>query len=178
MNLKRPLTALFALSVAVSSPALATEKQQVSLTKYWELQKELGKPLAHIKYTPFPRQIISIPVQSTKHGPITIQFNTHTFMPAQKEDGTIALIPTTAVISAVHAGLGKLNNGDEASVKTAMNLLAQSPQIITPKELERITGDDHLDKVHGIDLFDIVDGKVKPGSQMLTIIQACQAELK
>ena len=46
------------------------------------------------------------------------------------------------------------------------------------EKLQKITGDDHLEKMHGIDLFDAVNGSIRPGAQMLTILQASKAELQ
>ena len=190
MKFKKSLTALF-LALSISVPVLAQQPQQqaqkkqraqqkkvVSLKNYWALQAKHGKTVAHMRYTPFPKQTIRIPVQSKTHGKIAVQFNTHTFMPVRKPDGNVSLIPTIAVISAVHSGLGKYNNNDADSTKRAMNLLAQSPEIPTVDKLRQITGDDHLEQVHGIDLFDIEKGRIKPGKQMRTILQACKQELK
>lgn len=176
MPLKQKLTTAL-LAMSISSSALA-EKEVVSLTDYWQHQAKLGQTVTHMRYTPFTEQMISIPVKSSTHGNIKVQFNTHTFIPVRKPDGGISLIPTIAVIPAIHAGLGKLNNGDAGSVKAAMDLLAQSPEIPTVATIQKITGDDHLEKIHGIDLFDVVNGRIKPGAQMLTILKACKLELK
>lgn len=177
MGLKTKVIAAL-LAMSVSASALEGEKQQVSLSEYWAHQQKLGRTVAHMRYTPFQKQIIDIPVQSETHGKVTVQFNTHTFIPVKNNKGGISLIPTIAVISAVHAGLGELNNGDADSVKAAMNLLAQSPEIPTVETLKKITGDDHLENVHGIDLFDVVNGCIIPGAQMLTILKVCKAELE
>ena len=180
---------------AADTPKASESKQYVPLKQYFALQAKEGPTAAHMKYTPFPNQIVAVPVHSKIHGDITLHFNAHTFKPTWRDrnsDGEItidevSLSPTMSTITAAHIGLGSLNDRDDPSIKEAMNVLAKNVEIVTPAALEESKADDHLDKVHGLQLFSVVNmpgggGKtvkgLSPGEHMKPILIACKAELQ
>jgi hypothetical protein len=178
---------------AQTTPAASTGKQVIPLTQYFAMEQDRPTE-THLKFTPFPQQMVRVSVDSTTHGRIQINFNCHTFKPKwndKNKDGVInndevVMIPTMGVIAATHAGLGNLNLTDAPSVKTAMIELAKNVAWPTPEVLDATSGDDHLDKVHGFKLFYIhkqmVEGQLKrvtsPGPQMIPIRHGCLALLE
>jgi hypothetical protein len=187
LKAKRTLMAAFIAGAPLVSGAqdVTSEKRVVPLTEYFEIQKKAGHTTAHLNYTPFPNQMIEIPMISSTHGPITIHFNSHTITPSwndknnngQIDAGEVNLRPTMAVISAVHSGLGSLNANDDPGVKQNMHILAKNTELVTPQALEKARGDDHLKDVHGIELFVVGGGRLGAGAQMLNIVSACKREL-